>query len=392
MKIWIGCFLLMGVSLAQAEDWPAWRGPSANGISVETGWSAESAKIKWTKEVGVGYSSVSVKDGKIFTAGFNDGNDTVFCLNAENGETIWRYSYPTSSGSYKGPRATPVIDGENLYMVSRDGVVYCLTAADGKPVWKTDVLKVTGAKNSTWGIATSAVIHDDLVLLNIGTKGTALNKATGKVVWSSKGEQGYASPVVFEFQGKTCLFLFSEKTLEMVEAKTGKSISSYKWKTRYGVNGGDPLLVPGNKVFISTGYKRGCTLLDYSSGKLEKVWENNLIQSHFGSCVLIGREIYGIDGQTKSKGFLRCISVENGSEKWNTQIGFGSLMVADGKLIVLDEKGTLHFAKAVPDKYVEIAKPGTGLKKLCWTQPVLANGIVYCRNDKGKLVAVDVSK
>ncbi|NLX24688.1 MAG: PQQ-binding-like beta-propeller repeat protein [Lentisphaerae bacterium] len=217
MEIWIGCFLLMGVSLAQAEDWPAWRGPSANGISAETGWSAESAKVKWTKEVGVGYSSVSV-------------------------------------------------------------------------------------------------------------------------------------------------------------------------------NGGDPLLVPGNKVFISTGYKKGCALLDYSSGKLEKVWENNLIQSHFGSCVLIGREIYGIDGQTKSKGFLRCISVEDGSEKWNTQIGFGSLMVADGKLIVLDEKGTLHFAKTIPDKYVEIAKPGTGLKKLCWTQPVLANGTVYCRNDKGKLVAVDVSK
>ncbi|MBN2703437.1 MAG: PQQ-binding-like beta-propeller repeat protein [Pontiellaceae bacterium] len=392
MKIWIVCFLLMGVLFAQAEDWPAWRGPSANGTSAETGWNTEKASVKWTKEVGVGYSSVTVKDEKLFTAGFADGNDTVFCLDASSGDEVWKYSYHTSSGSYKGPRATPVIDGENLCMVSRDGVVYCLTVSDGKLIWKTDVLKVTGAKNSTWGIATSAVIHGDLVLLNIGNTGTALDKTTGKVVWSSKGEQGYASPVVFEFKGKTCLFLFAEKSLEMVEAKTGKSISSYKWKTKYGVNGGDPLLVPGNKVFISTGYKKGCALLDYSSGKLEKVWENNLIQSHFGSCVLFGRDIYGIDGQTKSKGFLRCISVEDGSEKWSTQIGFGSLMAADGKLIVLGEKGILHFAKAVPDKYEEIARFNTGLKKLCWTQPVLANGTVYCRNDKGKLVAVDVSK
>lgn len=384
--------MLMTASLATADDWPIWRGPAENGISEESDWDATAAEIKWKKELGEGYSSVSVKDGKLYTAGFIDGKDIVYCLNEGTGEEIWKYSYPSTKGSFVGPRATPVIDGDCVYMVSRDGVVYCLNVSDGGLKWKTEVLKESENKNSQWGIATSAVIEDDLVLLNIGARGTALNKETGEIVWKSKGDQSYASPVVVDFNGKTCAFVFAAQSLEVVDVKTGEAMGSYEWTSNYGVNGADPLLIEGKKVFITTGYQKGCAMIDYSTGDLKKVWENNLIQSQFSSCVEIDGFIYGVDGQTKEKGFLRCISVEDGTEKWNMRIGFGSLMAADGKLIALGEKGTLYFANATPDKYDEIAQFDTGLKQLCWTQPVLANGVVYCRNDKGLLVAVDVSK
>jgi outer membrane protein assembly factor BamB len=114
------------------------------------------------------------------------------------------------------------------------------------------------------------------------------------------------------------------------------------------------------------------------------------MRNQFSSSIYIDGYIYGVDGQTKKKGFLRCIDAKDGTEKWNMKIGFGSLIAADGKLIALGERGTLYFAEAVPGAYKEIHQMETGLTQLCWTPPVIANGIVYCRNDKGKLVAVSV--
>ena len=133
-------------------------------------------------------------------------------------------------------------------------------------------------------------------------------------------------------------------------------------------------------------------MLDLSSGKLKKLWDSDIMKAQFSSCIYSDGYIYGVSGQTKKKGHLRCISAKNGDEEWSMQVGFGSLIAADGKLIVLGEKGTLYFAEMTADKYAEISTFETGLSQLCWTPPVLANGVVYCRNDKGMLVAVDVRK
>ncbi len=377
-----------------ADDWHAWRGPHANGISDETNWNPKGAKTLWTKEMGVGYSSVSVMDGKLYTMGHEPGEekigtDTVYCLDAKTGKKIWDHTYSCKTGSYKGPRATPVVEGSNLYTVSREGQVICFEAGSGTVKWETDVLEKTDNENIRWGISSSVVIEGDLLLLNIGDAGMALEKSSGKVVWQSQGKHSYASPVVFDHKGKRCVAIFSTPGLQVVEAKTGKKIDAFDWTTKYDINGADPMVI-GDRIFISSGYKHGCAMLDFSSGKLKKVWESDVLMNQFSSSIYIDGYIYGVDGQTKKKGFLRCISAEDGSEQWNMPIGFGSLISAGGKLIALGEGGTLYFAEATPKKYNEISTFETGLAKLCWTPPVLANGIVYCRNDKGTLVAVDV--
>lgn len=390
MKKWIGCIMVAAVAaMGYCDDWPVWRGPNANGISDETGWNPKSAKTLWTKELGVGYSSVSVKGGKLYTMGNKDGKDIVYCLAAKSGKTLWEHAYACDPGKFKGPRATPVADGAELYVVSREGVAIRLDAASGKVDWSTDVLEETGNKNLHWGISSSAVIEGGLLLLNIGEAGVALDKDSGKVVWKSVGKPSYATPVVFDRQGKRLAAVFSTPGLQIVEVKSGRKVAGYEWKTKYNINGADPLVV-NDQIFISSGYKRGCAMLGFSSGKLKKVWENDVLMNQFSSSVYLDGYIYGIDGQTKKKGFLRCIDAKDGSEAWSMPIGFGSLISADGKLIALGEKGTLYFAEASPKKYSEISRFETGLSKLCWTPPVLANGIVYCRNDKGTLVAIDV--
>lgn len=397
MRRWmLGLMVAAAAAGGYCNDWPAWRGPDHNGISKETGWNSQGARKLWTKELGDGYSSVSVKDGRLYTTGFSSsddkvGKDTVYCLDAKTGKEIWIYSYVCKSGPYKGPRATPVCDGGLVYIFSREGLLICLDAVSGKVKWETDVLTGTGNQNIKWGLSSSPVVEGDLILLNVGSAGTAVDKNSGKIVWKSAGTSGYASPVVFDHKGKRCAAIFSARGLQVVDVKTGAVISAFNWETKYDVNSADPLVI-GDRIFITSGYGRGCGMLDLSSGELKLVWENSLIKAHFSSSVCIDGFIYGIDGQTKTKGVLRCISAADGTEKWNAPTGFGSLMAADGRLIVLGEDGTLYFADASAKKYNELAKTDTGLGPLCWTAPVLANGIIYCRNDKGTLVAIDVSK
>lgn len=397
MKKWM---LYLAVAAAAASgygnDWPVWRGPDRNGISKETGWDPKGAKTLWTKELGAGYSSVSVKGDALYTMGHEPadgktGKDIVYCLDAKTGKEVWSASYPCKTGEYKGPRATPVVDGDCVYIVSQEGLVICFDAASGKINWKTNVFAEPGNETPRWGVASSAVVEGDLLLLNAGSAGTALEKNSGQIKWKSKGASSYASPVVFDHGGKRCAALFTASGLLVVDALTGSKISSFAWETKYDINGSDPLVI-GDKIFISSGYGRGCAMLDFSSGELKVLWESKILSAQFSSCVYIDGYIYGIDGQAKSKGTLRGISAADGSEKWSAQIGFGSLIAADGKLIALNENGMLCFAGAAPGKYNEILKMDTGLGQLCWTPPVLANGIIYCRNDKGTLVAINVSK
>ena len=396
MKKWIVYMTAAVAVTGYGRDWPSWRGPDGNGISKETGWNPAGAKVLWTKELGDGYSAVSVRGDRLYTMGHEPGDgksgtDTVYCLDARIGKEIWTYSYPSVTGQYKGPLATPVIDGSGVYTVSREGLVICFDAESGKVNWKTDVLAATGNENIKWGVASSAVIEGDLLLLNIGSAGTALKKQTGEVAWKSKGAFSYATPVVFDHRGTRLAAIFSASGLDVVDAQTGRKKDSFEWKTKYDVHGADPVVI-GEKIFISSGYNHGCAMLDMSSGSLKKVWENDLVKSHFSSSVYLDGYLYGIDGQAKAKGFLRCISATDGAEQWSEQIGFGSLIAADGKLIVLGEAGELRFVEVSPRKYNEISTMTTGLTRLCWTPPVLANGVIYCRNDKGTLVAVDVRK
>ncbi|MDF7824497.1 PQQ-binding-like beta-propeller repeat protein [Pontiellaceae bacterium B12227] len=374
---------------AVADDWYTWRGPNANGISGETGLNPKGASKLWTKELGVGYSSVSVKDGRLYTMGNIDDKDIVYCLDAKNGDEIWRATYACKPGKFKGPRATPVVDGKNLYTVSREGELFCYELDSGKKKWSTDVLDKTNVNNLRWGTSTSAVIEGNLVLLNIGTSGAAVDKHTGKIKWKSSGQHSYASPVVFKRKGKTCAAIFSAAGLQVVDVTSGKKVAAYDWKTKYDINGADPMII-GDRIFISSGYDRESAMLDFSSGKLKKIWSSDIMKNQFSSSIHVDGFIYGVDGQTKKKGFLRCIDAKDGAEKWSMPIGFGSLIAADGKLIALGEKGALHFLEITPDKCNELATFTTGLSQLCWTPPALANGIVYCRNDKGTLVAVEV--
>lgn len=376
-------------------EWPQWRGPDGNGISAESDWNpaavSNGVPALWQTNVGEGYSSVSIAGGRLFTMANRDDRDIVFCLDAATGAEIWTRSYACPKGSYAGPRSTPAVDGASVYTVSREGDVLALDKNDGQILWKQNIVAAHGAKPPKWGHATSARIAGDLLLLNACVAGLALNKQTGEKVWASdKGVCGYATPVLFGPMDSPRMAIFSALALHVVDVKTGNRRGSYPWRTKYDINAADPI-VSGDQVFIGSGYGTGSALLNIGTEPPAAVWQNELLGTQFSSAVLIDGSIYGIDGNV-GKGTLRCLDWSTGAERWGRKFGFGSLMAAGDKLIVLSERGDLVIVKVDPAAYHELARAEGLLGKTCWTPPVLCGGIIYCRNDKGNLVAVDVRR
>jgi outer membrane protein assembly factor BamB len=387
------CILLFASGPLGAGDWPNWRGPAHDGISSETGWQSvwpsAGPRLLWKARVGTGFASAAVSGGRVYTLGNAGDQDTVFCFDVNTGDTVWTHSYKQKLAPkyYEGgPSATPTVEGNRVYTFSKSGLVLCLDAASGKVIWQKFVAADLNLEEPTWGFAGSVLVQGDLVILNAGDSGIALNKQSGEVVWSSgAGPSGYSTPVPFLTGAEPCVALMGKEDLLAVRVKDGSVLWRFPWKTQYDVNAADPIVIGGDRFFITSGYGHGCALIQVSGGEPTLVWENKNMSSQMSGGVLWQGHVYGIDDKQ-----LRCLSLETGEVKWTEKsVGKGSLMLADGKLIVLGEKGELYCAETSPAGFKVISRAQV-LGGKCWTTPVLSNGRIYCRNAKGDFVCLDV--
>lgn len=384
--------------LCCAADWPQWRGPDQNGISKESGWTAKwpdaGPKQLWKAQVGQGYSSFAVSHGRAYITGNDKDQETIFCFDANTGAEIWKHTFDSKlDPKYYdgGTSSTPTVDDGHLFTISKRGLVQCLDAVKGGVIWSKNLPGELNVKIPEWGFAGSIVIAGDKALLNVGNAGTALDKNTGKVIWTSGTDvSGYSTPILFDTQGERAAYFMAKQDAVAVKVADGKELWRVPWKTSYDVNAADPIL-SGNKLFISSGYNGRCSLLDISSAPAKELWLNKNLRNHFNPSILINGNLYGIDGDAgKPEDALRCMDFQTGEIKWSEKIGFGSLSAADGKLIILTAKGELIVAEASPAGFKAISRT-QALGGKCWTTPVLANGKIYCRNSAGQIICLDVS-
>jgi len=371
---------------AVADDWPNWRGPQHNGISYEVNregdWAACDPNVLWEQQVGTGFSSIAVADGRLYTMGNSElivgrvtiAHDMVYCLDTNNGETLWVHAYPSplAPNSYEGgPSATPTIADSNVYTLSKQGMAYCLDANDGVVLWQNDLATNYGVRAPTWGFAGSPYVDANLVIFNAGTHGLALHTADGTLAWETgTNRSGYSTPVPFDFEQQRLLVLMGEKTFAAVQAQTGRVLWEHPWVTRYNANIPDPI-VDSNLVFVSTGYQEGSALFDVATGQVTELWFQRNMQTFLNSSVLWQGYLYGPNDNGKA---ITCVERSTGNIIW-TQGGFGngSVTLADGKLIILSQGGELCIAEASPTGYQEIVRTRI-LTGKCWSVPVLANG------------------
>jgi outer membrane protein assembly factor BamB len=378
--------------LTRADDWPRWRGAQGNGVSNEA-WKPETLarpKMLFHVQVGEGVCSLAIVAGRLYTLGNQGGQDVVSCLDAKTGKSLWRHVYRCPVGNFWGPRATPTVDGGTVYTLSRNGQAFALDAETGDLRWQADLMADLGAKNTDYGITGSPLLVGDLVIFNANTRGLALDKKSGKKVWSSAtGYGGFASPVAFDHDGKAGVALFCAGELSLVDAATGKPFASYPWKTSFDANAADPVFFDG-KFFITSGWDHGCALLSLTGDKLTSVWQNTEMRSQLATPVYREGHLYGIDDNTPN-GQLRCLDAATGKTKWTKKGGFGNLVIAEGRILTIDKQGMLVVVAADPAAYKELARvPILGSKARNWIAPVLSDGLLCCRDSEGTLICLDV--
>jgi outer membrane protein assembly factor BamB len=389
---------------ATTTDWPQWRGPNRDGVSADKDllarWPADllTARKLWERPAGAGFSSVAVAGGRAYTLMQDGDSEAVVCWDAPTGKELWRFRYPCRyvNGMGSGPRATPTVDGDVVYTVGGTGLLHCLKTHPASPagelVWGKDLLKLFGARNLQWGVSFSPLVLGERVYVNPGGPGgnsvAALDRRTGQTAWHALDDPaGYSSPVAATLAGKPQVVFFTGEAAAGLSPADGTLYWRFPWKTSYNVNAATPLVV-GDYVFLTSGYGRGCVLLkiepDGDGQRPGPVYRNRNMRCQFTSPVRYKDQIYGFD-----ESYLKCLDLRTGEVRWQ-QGGFdkGSLLVADGRLIILGEFGRLALAEATPEGYRELSAVQFSRDK-CWTMPTLAGGRLYLR-DPERVVCLDL--
>ena len=384
-----------GASAAE-RSWPQWMGPNHDGISHERGWSPDWPESGlpevWTKEIGIGFSSIAIAGDRLLTMGHVDGTEFVYCLDVDTGREIWSHGYVcqlVNNLHEGGPGATPTIEGDRVYTLGREGQLFCFDLASGEILWQKLLQGDLEVSLPEWGFTSSAYILGDQLILEAG-RVVSYDKRTGEKNWQTdKHQAGYGSAAVFEHGGETLLATLDCDALRVIRASDGAALGSFPWKSPFRTNSTTPIVV-GDEISISTGYNVGCGLFRWTGSELEKLYSNREMRNHFNNSILLEGHLYGFDGNSNLGRVvqLTCMNWETGEVAWKERgFGCGSLMIADGKLLILSESGDLVLATATPDGYQELAR-SEFLTGRCWTVPVLLDGRIYGRNAAGTLKVV----
>jgi len=394
----LAALLWLQVAPGAAAEWPQWLGPERNGRSPETGllksWPADGPREVWRRPGGLGYSGMAVAGGRLFTiAGRGDGEEVV-CLDAGTGAPLWRQRIDTifrERMGGDGPRSTPVVAGDRLFVLSSRGKLYCLSSGDGSTIWKRDFVEEFDSQVQQFGYSSSPLVDGQNLLVDVGGHGDsalgAFGISDGQMVWTSQGDKtAYGSPIIIESGGvRQAVFFTAEGPVALAPA-TGGLLWRHPWITQYDINVATPVFVPPDGIFISSGYDHGAALLRLQPGGagVDLVWEERVMKNQMATSILHEGHLYGFDD-----GMLKCIEAATGEMRWRVRgLGRGTLIYADGHLLILGEGGQLVLAAASPVAYRERARVQKMGPK-CWTIPSLASGRLYLRDER-HIVCLDL--
>lgn len=305
-------------SLASAGDWPRFLGPDANGISTEKlsnkSWNTKPPKMLWSVPMSDGgYSGPSVANGLVMIVDHVGNNDVVRALRLSDGKEAWRFEYEEKVDSQHGfARATPTVSGGKVYTISRMGVAHCLDAKTGKPIWRVDTIQEFGGKVPQWFVSASPLVDGNRVLFTPGgpdASVVALDKNTGKTLWKGGGtgpDMGYATPIVATLAGKRQYVLWLMERLLGLDPATGATLWSFSFPRSCSI--ATPVQV-GQSVFITSGYNKGCALVDVGAQGASARWQNREMQAHISTPVLVGGYLYG----NSDPGLLVCLDPSTGT-------------------------------------------------------------------------------
>ena len=391
----------------RADDWPAWRGPNRDGMCRETGllkaWPKEGPKLLWkTKGLGIGFSGPSLVGNVLYIMGGIDDNECVMALDvSQGGKQLWNSvigPIRNNGAGYPGPRSTPTADGDRLYALGIAGDLVCMDIKDGHILWHRDLVKDFRGGIPNWGYSESVLIDGPWLICTPGGKKNtiaAVDKTTGKLVWGSPvGDSAEYSSVIKVSIGESKQYVnLVKKGVIGVSAADGKFLWRYDAPASKVANVAT-CIWSGDTIFAASGYNTGGGLVRIEPSAdgftAKEQYFTKKMQNHHGGMILQDGFLYGCS----NPGLLTCLDYATGNVKWTDRTsGKCSLLWADGMLYCRDEKGkgAISLVEATPKGFKlkgRFNQPDRS-EKNSWPHPVIANGVLYIR-DQDVLLAYDV--
>ncbi|WP_390621477.1 PQQ-binding-like beta-propeller repeat protein [Novipirellula artificiosorum] len=420
-----------------ADDWPGWMGAQRDGVYHETGIvetiPAAGLKVKWRTPIHGGYAGPAVANGHVYVfdykkesgEAFNDpgkranlnGKERLLVLDEATGKMIWKFEYdcPYSISYPAGPRCTPTVDGDRVYILGSEGDLHCLKTADGELVWQRSFKDDFSAEVPVWGFAGHPLVEGDTLYCMVGGDGqgvVAFDKNTGAVKWKSlNAKAGYCPPSMIHFANTTQLIVFHPDAVVSLNPSDGSQYWEVPLKPLYEMSIARPM-IEGDRMYASGIYTEGVMLkLDADQPRVEELWRGEPKQSVYAcnsTPIIVDGILYGVDTGT---GKLIAVDSKDGSRLWETldathlgetrflkqATAFLTRVGDTDRYLLMSEIGDLILARLTKDAYEErgrfhVLEP-TGEaagRDVVWSHPAYANRTAYARNDK-EIVAVDLA-
>jgi outer membrane protein assembly factor BamB len=432
--------------LLRAGDWPQLLGPHANGVSDETGllekWPAAGPPVLWEKALGTGYGAASVIGGRLVVHHRIGDEEIAECLDARTGASLWRHGEPSRFidpyGYNNGPRCTPLVTSNRCYTFGAEGKLTCLDLATGALIWRRETGTEWNVPPAFFGVGSSPILAGNLLIVMVGGQPNsgvvALNAATGSTVWESVGaanwegiamtgwpgertvkwrvtdkQASYSTPVAATIHGQRQILCLMRQGLVSLNPTNGSVNFSFWFRAQQeeSVNAMNPVVVD-DTIFISSAYyKTGSVLLRVKPDNhgVEEMWRGTQLELHWTTPMVVGGYFYAFSGRNEPDARFRCVEIKTGKLMWDIDeswapysaeqpgvYGRGSMILADGKFVVLGEGGLLGLFNPNPSRPDEISRcQVTSLRHPSWAAPVLSGKRLYLRSEE-RLVCLDLEK
>ncbi len=397
--------------------WLTWGGPSGDfhvmATNLANSWPAGGPPRLWSRALGDGYAGIAVENGILYTAYHRENDDVVTALDAASGKTIWETPYPGpfknswAEGVGPGPYAMPQVVGDRIVMASGNGQLLSLDKRTGKIIWSHDLYTKFNGTRLGFGYSCHALPYKDNLIVLVGGRGGMLTRLTGSgasavvafkqsdgaVAWQSLTfDNAHSSPLLITVDGQTQVIALLAQEAIGFSPENGQLFWRHKHPTEHGLAVSTPAWGSDNILFISSAYGGGSRALELHQAngrtQVRELWHSPRAQCHHGSIIRIGDHAYLSSGQG-SPAFMVAVNVKTGEVAWQER-GFAKaqLIHADGKLLLLDEDGTLALARVTPQRF-EVLVQASVLKKIAWTPPTLVGTRLYVR-DRATIMALDL--
>jgi len=388
------------------REWAWWGGPRWDWKpatpALADGWPEGGPPVLWRRQLGEGYSAISVKDGSLYTMLRNGEQESVVALSAATGDTLWQFTYeaPTAGWTFDrgaGPHATPAVAADRVFAIGSTAKFHALDRATGARLWSHDLIAELEGGTRHRGYSSSPLLHRDVVIAVVGGKGgtvVAFRQADGTVAWrGGSDDSSYSSPILIDVGGETQLAVFASTRILGIDPADGRELWSHPHPTRSAFNISTPLWSAGDGIlFISSAYDGGGRAIQLeragASTTVKELWFSNQVRVHFGTAIRLGDTVYASSGDF-GPAPMTAVDVATGEVLWRDRtFAKHSLLHADGKTFLLDEEGVLALV-SVSREGMTVRSRAQLFDSLSWTVPTLLGTQLYARN-REEIVALEL--